>query len=88
MRTSTRRIGGSESGKSCEPRPCICAEWISELQGETYWGLARAGAATVTWAKGIFLMYLMCEAGLFTPVASPAGVFIKNLMEVFNVTED
>jgi hypothetical protein len=53
MRTSKRGSGGSESGRRCKPRPCACAEWISELQGETYWGLACAGNATVTKVKGI-----------------------------------
>jgi hypothetical protein len=54
-RTSKRESGGSESGTRCKARTCACAEWTSELQGETQWGVACAGAATVTWAKGIVL---------------------------------
>jgi hypothetical protein len=53
MRTSKRRSGGSESGRGCKLRPCACAEWTSELQGESQQGVACAGAATVSWAKGI-----------------------------------
>jgi hypothetical protein len=80
MRTSTRNSGSSESGSSCKPRLCACAEWTSELQGETYLGVACAGAATVSRAKVSGLpAYLMSGAGFFTPVASPAGVFIKKM---------
>lgn len=53
MRTSKCGSGGSESGRGCKPRPCACAEWTSELQGETLEGVTWAGAATVSWAKGI-----------------------------------
>jgi hypothetical protein len=82
MRTSKRKSGGSESGKRCKTRPYARAEWTSELQGETHWALALAGAATVSWAKGIVIqLYLMSGAGLFTPVASPAGVLLKSLPE-------
>jgi len=49
MRTSTRGSDGSESGRHCKPRPSACAEWTSELQGETHQGVACAGAATVIW---------------------------------------
>ena len=44
---------GPESGRGCELRPGVHTEWASELQGETHWGLAYAGAATVSRAKGI-----------------------------------
>jgi hypothetical protein len=53
MRTSKRKRGCPESGKSCKTRQCACAEWTSELQGETRWGVACAGAATVIREKGI-----------------------------------
>jgi hypothetical protein len=36
-RTSKRRSGCPESGKGCKTRLSACAEWISELQGETQW---------------------------------------------------
>jgi hypothetical protein len=52
-RTSKRGSGCPESGRSCKTRQCACVEWTSELQGETRWGVACAGAATVSWAKGI-----------------------------------
>jgi len=48
-----RGSGGKESGSWCKSRPCACVEWTSELQGETSLGLSRAGAATVSQAKGI-----------------------------------
>jgi len=57
MRTNKRKSGGSESGNRCKPRPCACAEWTSELQGETQRGVACAGTATVSWAKGIVYLY-------------------------------
>jgi hypothetical protein len=53
-RTSKHGNGGSESGRRCKIRPYACAEWTSELQGETDWGLACAGDATVIKVKGIF----------------------------------
>jgi hypothetical protein len=51
-----RGSGGTESGERCESRPCACAEWTSELQGETHWRVAWAGAATVSKAKGIVVI--------------------------------
>jgi hypothetical protein len=39
-RTSKHKSGGPESGRCCKPRPCACAEWTSELQGETLKGVA------------------------------------------------
>lgn len=32
-----RRYGGPENGRWCESRPCVGAEWTSELQGENVW---------------------------------------------------
>jgi hypothetical protein len=50
---SKRGSGCLESGRGCKTRQCACAEWTSELQGETRIGVACAGAATVSRAKGI-----------------------------------
>ena len=53
MRTSKCKSSGTESGRGCKPRPYACTEWTLELQGETKLGVACAGVATVTKAKGI-----------------------------------
>jgi hypothetical protein len=89
MRTSKRKRGCPESGRGCKTRQCACAEWTSELQGETQVGVACAGAAAVSRAKGIVDLNRTWSVKLaFSPPSHHRrGCLFWNL-EALNVNEN